>query len=192
MKKDELFDLLGINDIMRLPDKLMEVVFMNREERDKIYLRLLEMNGHDVSYDWFQDMYEQELSQRKQKGQDFTNQTVARLCSELTDMPGTRIHEPTAGGGSLIIADWWNRCRRKLPFDFYPSECMYNCWEISDRSIPILLLNLSIRGIMAEVYHGDTLEQTVKQKYIVINRTDDALGFSDVVRVSIKGRIVKV
>ena len=61
---------------------------------------------------------------------------------------------------------------------------MITCWELSDRSIPLLLLNLSIRGIMGYVYHGDILEQTVKAKYIVLNMTDDALGFSDVIRAN--------
>ena len=68
---------------------------------------------------------------------------------------------------------------------------MVTCWELSDRAIPLLLLNLSIRGIMGYVYHGDVLENTVKQKYILLNRTDDTLAFSDVVRAGINDRITK-
>ena len=68
---------------------------------------------------------------------------------------------------------------------------MVTCWELSDRSLPILLLNLSIRGIMGYVYHGDVLEGTVKQKYILLNRTDDTMDFSEIVKAGINDKIVK-
>ena len=62
---------------------------------------------------------------------------------------------------------------------------------MSDRSIPLLLLNLSIRGIMGYVYHGDVLDGNVKQKYILLNPTDDALAFSDIVKASEGDKIVR-
>lgn len=68
---------------------------------------------------------------------------------------------------------------------------MISVWELSDRAIPLLLLNLSIRGIMGYVYHGDVLEGTVKARYILLNRSDDALGFSDVVKAEAGDIIVE-
>ena len=59
---------------------------------------------------------------------------------------------------------------------------MVTCWELSVRSIPILLLNLSIRGMMGYVYHGDILTKEIKQKYILLNRKDDALAFSEIIK----------
>ena len=41
------------------------------------------------------------------------------------------------------------------------------------------------------MYHGDVLENEVKQKYILLNRTDDSLGFSEVIKVGINDIIVK-
>lgn len=67
---------------------------------------------------------------------------------------------------------------------------MVTCWELSSRSIPILLLNLSIRGMMGYVYHGDVLENIVKQKYILLNAHDDTLGFSDIIKANINDKIV--
>ena len=61
---------------------------------------------------------------------------------------------------------------------------MINCWELSDRSIPFLLLNMSIRGMMGYVYHGDVLERKVVQKYILLNRHDDYLAFSDIIKAN--------
>ena len=147
------------------------------------------MNEYDLSYDWFQLIYESELSERKKKKQDFTPYDLGVICSKLTSQRGT-IHEPTAGNGGMIIADWWQRRQKVLPWDFFPSQNMVTCWELSSRSIPILLLNLSIRGIMGYVYHGDVLENNIIQKYILLNKNNDPLAFSDIVKVNVNDKIV--
>ena len=190
MTEKELLNLFGIEDLKDLPDAVESVIFSDKGKRDDIYHELMRLNGYDLSKDWFQTIYEAELAQRKKNKQDFTPPELGMLCSKLTGRRGA-IHEPTAGNGSMVIADWWERCRNHLPWEHFPSENMVTCWELSARAVPLLLLNLSIRGIMGYVYHGDVLEETVKQKYILINRTDDALGFSDVVKVGIKDKIVK-
>lgn len=190
MKKQELLNLLNINDILMLPDALWGVIDGDIEYRHKIYRELIQLNGCDMSYDWFQSIYESEFSERKQKKQDFTPNELGVLCSLLTGAEGT-VHEPTAGNGSMLIADWWQKCRKSLPFDFYPSRHMVCCWELSDRSIPILLVNLSIRGIMGEVYHGDVLTKEIKNKYILLNKSDDALAFSEIVRVPQNSKITR-
>lgn len=190
MKKEELFYLLGIEDIRDMPEAIERIILGDIEERNRIYRDFLKVNDYDLSYDWFQEIYEGELSERKQKKQDFTPNELGVICSQLTDGKGN-VHEPTAGNGSMIIADWWQRCRRLIPWEHFPSQNMVTCWELSSRSIPILLFNLSIRGIMGYVYHGDVLENEVKQKYILLNRTDDSLGFSEVIKVSINDIIVK-
>lgn len=96
-----------------------------------------------------------------------------------------------AGCGGLLIADWWKRCCKSYPMEHFPSRNMVTCWELSARSIPILLLNLSIRGIMGYVYHGDVLEGTVKQKYILLNRHDDTLAFSEIVKANMNDHIIQ-
>lgn len=189
MKKEEVFSLFKIEDLSELPNAVMRIIEGDIRERNIIYHELMRMNGYDMSYDWFQELYENELSERKQKKQDFTPNTLGVLCSKLTGQLGS-IHEPTAGNGSMIIADWWQRCRKFLPYEHFPSQHIVTCWELSSRSIPILLLNLSIRGIMGYVYHGDVLENIVKQKYILLNVHDDTLGFSDIIKANINDKIV--
>lgn len=190
MKKQELFNLIGIDDISKLSDRIMEIIMGDTEYRDYIYTELIKINNYDMSYDWFQEIYENELSERKQKKQDFTPRELSIICSDMTSQSGT-IHEPTAGNGSMIIADWWQRCSKLIPWEHFPSQHMVTCWELSSRSLPILLLNLSIRGIMGYVYHGDVLENDVKQKYILLNKRDDTLSFSDVIKANINDKIVK-
>ena len=187
MKKEILFSLFDIEDLKDLPDAVMRILEGDLDIRNEVYHELIRVNG-DMSYDWFQEIYELELSERKQKKQDFTPNSLGLLCSKLTDQAGS-IHEPTAGNGSMIIADWWQRCSKKIPWEHFPSQNMVTCWELSARSIPILLLNLSIRGMMGYVYHGDVLTKDVKQKYILLNNKDDTLAFSEIYKVGINDKI---
>jgi hypothetical protein len=190
MNKDDLFKVFLIKDLMDLPNAVTKILDMDLEDRNKIYRELIRLNDNDLSYDWFQEVYESDLSERKQKKQDFTPNSLGVLCSLLTPQIGS-IHEPTAGNGSMIIADWWQRCKKLLPWEHFPSQNIVSCWELSDRSIPILLLNLSIRGIMGYVYHGDVLTKEVKQKYILLNRKDDTLSFSEIIKADTTAKIVQ-
>lgn len=189
MTKEECLKFFDIKDLMYLPDAVWKLLNSPTKERNDKYKELIELNNYDMGTEWFQPIYEAELSERKQKKQDFTPKELSKLCSKLTLQRGF-VHEPTAGNGSMIIADWWERCRQRLPWEMFPSENMVTAWELSDRAIPILLLNLSIRGIMGYVYHGDVLEQNVFQKYILLNKKNDGLGFSEVVKVN-KNQLIK-
>lgn len=180
MTKQQVIDMFAIEDLRDLPDAVSMLIGKPLEERNDVYKQLLAVNNYDLSRDWFQDVYETELSERKQKKQDFTPNQVGVLTSLLTGNPNGIVHEPTAGNGSMIIADWWNRCQRLLPWQHFPSEHMVDCWELSARSIPPLLLNLSIRGIMGYVYHGDVLEKNIKERYVLLNRHNDTFGFSEI------------
>lgn len=191
MDERQLLSLFSISDIMDLPQAVFQLLFGDISKRNEVYQQLMELNGYDMSYDWFQQIYEQEMAQRKKNKQDFTPREVTDIVSRIAlDGDHGTIHEPTAGTGSLIISAWWEQCRRVKPWEFFPSQNMVTCWELSDRSIPLLLLNLSIRGMMGYVYHGDVLEQKVFQKYILLNEKDDCLGFSKVVKAS-PGDIIK-
>lgn len=181
MTKNEALAIFQINDIIKLPERINDILFGDKINRDKLYLDLIRIHKGDMSYDWFQQVYEEELSERKNKSQDFTPKEVSELESLLIGPKNGLIHEPTAGTGGLIIQYWWNIANKYFPWDFKPSSCIFSCWELSDRSIPILLLNLSIRGIMGEVFHGDVLENEAKNRFVLINENDDAISFSDIV-----------
>ncbi|HLP03868.1 MAG TPA: N-6 DNA methylase [Paludibacter sp.] len=181
MTKKQVFEIFNIEDTNDLSNAVMNVLFS--EKRDEIYNALLEANNHDMSHDWFQLIYEDELAQRGQNKQDFTPNQVGVILSKLSGNDKGKIYEPTAGNGSLLIADWWQRCLNSdFPLMHFPSDHQIECWELSNRAIPILLLNLSIRGIMGVVYHGDVLEQTIKAKYILLNRNNDTLSFSEIIK----------
>lgn len=191
MNKDDCCRIFNVEDIINLPQAAMNIVMGDRERRDAVYRELLSVNRYDMSFDWFRQLYEEEFAQRKKQKQDFTPVEVSEIVAKIALPTVGTIHEPTAGTGGLIISAWWEQCRRAIPWDYYPSQHMITVWELSDRAIPLLLLNLSIRGIMGYVYHGDVLEGTVKTRYILLNRSDDALGFSDVVKAEAGDIIVE-
>lgn len=191
MKKEDLFSIVGIKDMMELPAAMLSVVTGERGRRDVVYRALIDANDGDMSHDWFQPLYEAEMSERKQKKQDFTPVQLGEICSELVGDHHT-VHEPTAGNGSMVISDWWRVAKGYLPWLYRPSCHMVTCWELSDRSLPLLLFNLSVRGIMGYVYHGDVLEQRIIQKYILLNHDDNPVGFSDVVAVNEGARIERM
>lgn len=183
MTKAECLSFFCLDDIMYLPEAVGKVVLQTPiDERNEIYRDLLRLNNYDMGRDWFQQVYEEEFSQRKSKGQDFTPQEVTELCACLAGVTKARnIHEPTAGTGQMIISAWWTWCKDRLPWECFPSLLPVTTWELLDRTIPFLLLNLSIRGMVGYVYHGDLLENTVKRKYILLNRRNDPLCFSEII-----------
>ena len=193
MNKTECMQFFGVNDIMNLPKAVEAVIQRPLDERNEIYREFLRLNDYDMGRDWFQRVHEEEFSQRKNQGQDFTPIEATELCAMLAGVETAHsVHEPTAGTGQMIISAWWTWARKRIPWEAFPSLFPVTVWEILDRTIPFLLFNLSIRGIMGYVYHGDTLENTVKRKYILLNRNDDVMGFSEIIpddtgTMSIKG-----
>lgn len=176
MNIKEVLKIFEASDIRLLPESIMNSL-QDAYKRNSVYKLMLELNDNDLSYDWFSSIYEDELAQRNQNKQDFTPNTVGILLSKLTGTVKGTIYEPTAGNGSLLIANWWYR-KTQLGDGFKSLEHPIECWELSDRSIPILLFNLSIRGINAVVYHGDVISQDVKDKYILTNINDAVNEFS--------------
>ena len=104
MTSSDIKRIFHIEDIMNLPHAVNQVLFS--AERDDVYRELIRIHQGDMSYDWFQSLYEQELSQRNQKKQDFTPSTLGLICSQIVGAHNS-VHEPTAGNGSMIIQDWW-------------------------------------------------------------------------------------
>lgn len=175
--------MLGITDSYQAPEKIMNILTGDEKECIRVFKEFLNYFKCDISYDWFHEYFEDEHADRKNNKQDFTPNVVGILLSRLTGVSKGVIYEPTAGNGSLIISNWWHRVKT-LGTDFKPSEHPVECWELSDRSIPLLLLNLSIRGINATVYHGDVLVKSIKSEYRLLNVKDIPFDFSIIEKIS--------
>lgn len=182
-----ILEAFQTDDDIHLPDKVMQVVTGDVETRNRLYMSLIMQFNGDLSYDWFQRFYEERYAQRKDLKQDFTPPQVCSLLSRLTE--GNTVHEPTAGNGGILIAQWWEATRKTLAWDYRPSQHMVDCWELSYASLPFLLFNLSIRGMMGYVTLGDVLTLQPIRRYALLNRFDDAMSFSEVIEIGTNDRI---
>lgn len=173
--------ILGIDEPYKAPQRIMEVV--TGDERDSVYNAFLEAHEYDVSRDWFHEYFEDENAERKKKKQDFTPSCLSKLASELVGYGSGIVYEPSAGTGGMLIKRWDSERKRHHPFDYKPSCQWFVAEDMSDRAIPFLLFNLSIRGCNANVLHIDSLTRRCKAAYLVENAADDMLAFSDVVEL---------
>lgn len=174
-------ELLGVSDMYDAPAKIMDILLRDEQRRDDIFRQFIKHFNGDLSWDYFGELYESELSEHKNKKQFFSPDCLYDLCTELVTHNGI-VHEPAAGSGGMVIKYWWKQASKQLPWDFVPSSLIFSCWELSDRSLPLLLFNLAIRGINAEVFYGDVLERNVKARYVVINEENDPMAFSRIIR----------
>lgn len=188
---ENLLSIFRVDDIRHLPEAVLSIVLSDhRDYRTAIYNQFMELHRNtetgqlDLSRDLFQYIYETELAERDAKKQDFTPYSVSLLASRLScPSKALSVHEPTAGNGSMIIATWHERMLKESPWQYKPSNFFVDCFELSSRSLPLLLLNLSLRGIVGEVVHGDVLEQTAEAIYLLVNVEDDSMAFSEVIKV---------
>lgn len=176
---DSINEILKIKDSYKAPDRIMEIMY-NKEERERIFLKMLDCFERDVSYDWFHVYFENEHADRKVKKQDYTPDSIATLLAKLTcNNANNLIYEPTVGTGGILIRKWWDILLKDGPFSYDPKKYLFVCEDLSDRSIPFLLLNLCIRGMNAVVIHGNVLTREAYGVFFVQNTNNDYLQFSD-------------
>lgn len=172
-------DLLGIEESYKAPEKMLELI-SNNETRKELFFEFLKAFNHDLSYEWFNDYFEDEHADRRNKKQDFTPTSISRLMAMM--LPQNEcgiIYEPACGTGSTIIQHWYTAIRKQVIWDYNPLNTLYYCEELSDKTIPFLLFNIMIRGMNAVVIHGNTLTREAKNIYHCFNEENDPMGFSD-------------
>lgn len=171
-------NLLGIKESYKAPDRLMEILYMDKPERDKYFMDFLNAFDKDVTYDWFHDYFQDEHADRKNQKQDFTPQSVSRLLSAIVGPEGNTYYEPAAGTGGILI-ERWNQDRMKhSPFDYEPRDYYYTAEELSDRAIPFLLFNMLIRGMNGNVVQCDVLTREATGAFFIQNDANDFMCFS--------------
>lgn len=170
-----IHELLGIDEVFKAPNRLMEILF-NKSDREELFKQFLE-HEWDMSYEWFMQYFEEEQADRKNKKQDFTPQALSKMLSKIVG--GNSYFEVAAGTGSIMIQAWQEHRLNESPFTYKPSNNWYHVEELSDRAIPFLLFNMLIRGMNGIVVHGDALTREIKNVYFIQNTKDDYMKFSD-------------
>ena len=184
----EVNHILGINDSYQAPDRVLALVTGDdRRERDRVYYELAELFGSDYSRDWFFEYFQEEHADRRQNKQDFTPPCIASVIHDVLharlskQCDGKEIsYDPAAGTGQLVIRDWWLTRKLQMPWEYKPMDHLVVCSELSVKTIPFLLLNLSIRGICGMVFHANSMTNEIYQVYVLTNEKNDPLHYSDV------------
>ena len=179
-------EIFGVDDSYKAPDKIIKILY-DKEKREKLFMKLLEVNNYDVGFDWFHTYFEDEHADRKKKKQDFTPKCVADLLSKLAmtenKFDGGNYYEVAAGTGGIMIKHWDNFRRKFSPLEYEPKYHFATVEELSDRTIPFLILNMMIRGMNGIVIHGDSLTRECKNAYFIRNTNNDHLQFSELIDI---------
>ena len=146
--------ILGIEESYQLPERMMQILG-DKTKRERVFDEFLKINS-DLSYDWFTDYFQEEHSNRKAMMQDFTPKSITDIIKGIT---GDFIScaDICAGTGGLTIAMY-----NKNP------DGVFYCAELSERALPLLLFNLSIRCINGWVVNQDVLTQETKAVYKLV------------------------
>lgn len=179
---EDINKLLDITDSYQAPGRVMEILFGDKNRRNLVFKSFLDYFKCDVSYDWFHEYFEDEHADRKNNKQDFTPACLSKLVSTLLGSDTGVTYEPAAGTGGMVITNWYNQRSNIHPFDYKPNNHLIVCSEMSDKTIPFLLFNLSIRGISGIVFHGDTLKGKYKAVYVLTNERNSPIVFSIVTK----------
>ncbi|OYR87155.1 N-6 DNA methylase [Lactobacillus taiwanensis] len=186
--------ILNIDDAYKAPDTLLALM-LDKTQRENIFKKFLNIST-DLSFDWFHEYFEDEQAERKSKKQDFTPDSIATLLNKLTSNTTGYYYEPTAGTGGILITRWWQDClndpvgtknNTNIPgisfFTYDPRKYWYQVEELSDRAVPFLIFNMALRGMNGVAIQCDSLSREAKNVYFIRNNTDNALAFSEVIKL---------
>lgn len=187
--------LLHGDDLASTSEYLMGILF-NKGKREQLFRQFLEFET-DVSYDWFNLYYSQEMTRISKKHKSYYSPpALGKLAKQLVDVArtdgyseatkrnlGATHYDVGAGTGQLTVTAWDANRRKHSPFDYKPSMYFYMAEELKQegkpsRSIPFLLFNYLIRGMDGVVIAGDSLTRSISQVYFIQQPEDDHLGFS--------------
>lgn len=174
--------IFEVSDSYQAPSKLMEILF-DKEKREVLFMKLLRVNNMNVDFDWFHEYFQNEHADRKKKKQDFTPECVCDLVSKLvmnSKGDNGNYYEICAGTGGMMIKHWDNFRKSFSSFDYEPKYHFAFVEELSDRTVPFLLLNMMIRGMNGIVIHGNSLTRECKNAYFICNTKNDPLQFSEI------------
>jgi type I restriction enzyme M protein len=151
---EKTMELFGISTISELSNRLMEnVLNEDKETSTKLQSDFVQIVGGDLSKDWMQKIFQYYCADRKDKKQDYTPTSVAKVLGMLA---GNKNHciDLCAGSGALTIQKW------NINHDIY-----FELYEFDENVIPYLLFNMAVRKINCMVYHADVLQMEIFKSY---------------------------
>lgn len=114
----------------------------------------VDLVGGDLQADELQKIFQYHYADRKEKCQDYTPKSIAKLCAASTKTDGDVVYDLCAGSGALTI--------QKLAQN--PKKT-FICEELDERVIPLLLFNMAVRNMGGYVLNRNALTMEFAKGY---------------------------
>lgn len=148
MTTDAINQLFGIQESFELPEILLKKL-LNKQSKDELCRDIMQFD-FDINNDCLRDYFQTNNANRSNLKQDYTPDCLCQLIGKL--IPDTeKVIDICAGTGALTIG--------------INQNIQYQCEELSSMSIPVLLLNLALRGLNATVLQKNVLLNKVEKVY---------------------------
>ena len=158
--KTEFYKLVGDGNIF---DAIKHSLFSDR--KNDILSQYVDMVDGDLETDNLQKIFQYYHADRKEKCQDFTPKSIAKLCAAETVTNGGVVYDLCAGSGALTIQKWAQ-----------DPDKIFICEELDERVIPLLLFNMAVRNMSGYVINRNALTL----KCAVCYRLKSGERFSDI------------
>lgn len=132
--KDKMLSLLDTN-IENISVTINNVLH-NKKKREKIFEEYSLIVEGDLETDNLQKIWQYYHADRKEKCQDYTPKSIAKLCAALTETNGSVCYDLCAGSGALTIQKWVDN-----------KDKQFICEELDEKVFPLLLFNMCIRNM---------------------------------------------
>ena len=159
MTTEVINNLFGIKESFELPQVLLAKL-LDKVEKDKLCKEFVKQ-GFNGNNDCLRDYFQENNANRNNLKQDYTPDCLCKLISNLAPK-SEKIIDICAGTGALSVG--------------MDRDSVFQCEELSQMSIPVLLLNLALRNKNAVVLQKNVLLSEV-QKVYKLSKSDE---FSDI------------
>lgn len=139
----KITEILNIKFNYQMTESLLALLF-DEEKRNAAFEQYLATNP-DLSQDCFLAEFQAQFADRSGLKQDYTPSSICRILADISGKAES-VLDVCSGTGALTLAKW-AQCK----------TAKFYCEEYSKEAVAILLFNLALRGINAEVRHGDVL-----------------------------------
>ena len=133
--------LIGVGEMI---ENVRCALLSNR--KNDVLSAYVDMVDGDLTTDNLQKIFQYYYADRKDKCQDYTPKSIAKLCASATETSGLVVYDLCAGSGALTIQKWAQN----------PSKT-FICEELDERVIPLLLFNMAVRNMSGYVIHRNAL-----------------------------------
>ena len=133
--------LVGVGEMI---ENVRCALLSNR--KNDVLSAYVDMVDGDLTTDNLQKIFQYYYADRKDKCQDYTPKSIAKLCASATETSGLVVYDLCAGSGALTIQKWAQN----------PSKT-FICEELDERVIPLLLFNMAVRNMSGYVIHRNAL-----------------------------------